>query len=73
MTTVIIDLVQKGSTILDLGCRTGGLTKVLIEKVGFDLFYPDKERVVVRHMPINDHFPNINMNIKLMTSIKNIL
>lgn len=26
--------IPKGSTILDLGCRTGGLTNVLAEKVG---------------------------------------
>ena len=43
--------IQKGSTILDLGCGTGGLTKVLAEKVGAEgkvvAVDPDGERLKV--------------------------
>ena len=43
--------IQEGSTILDLGCGTGGLTKVLAEKVGAEgkvvAVDPDGERLKV--------------------------
>ena len=43
--------IQRGSTILDLGCGTGGLTKVLAEKVGAEgkvvAVDPDGERLKV--------------------------